>query len=337
MFGVTSKRQVAQSGQALDLLGLHPAEAEVYTALVSHPRATAAELGEVVASNGATESTGNVLSRLVAAGLASRVPGHEARYQAVSPTLALGARLEEEESALRAARDAVADLDAIHRQATRFSHPAERIEIVTGADNIAARVSHVEASARKQVRGFDRPPYVTEPGSNFSTEQHKLDSGITYRVIYSREAAGWPGRMINDILPAQALGEQSRVADELPMKLFIADDEFAVIPINSSEHLVDAAYVIHPCAVLDALVTLFEAEWDRAVPVGRPSADADAPDPETAAMLTLLSSGQTDAGIARAMQWSERTTQRRVHRLMEQLGATSRFQAGIAARRRGWV
>jgi hypothetical protein len=332
---VTSNRQVAQTSQPLDAIGLGPAEAEVYNALVRHPLITATELAERV--DGRAQWTASVLSRLLAAGLASRVPGHEVRYQAVSPSLALGSRLTSQESQLRAARDLVDELETIHREAARFSHPAEMIEVVTGTENIAVRVSHVQASAHHQVRGFDKPPYVSKPGANLSTEQSRIADGVKYRVIYSAEAAAWPGRMTGDILPGLATGEQARIATELPMKLFLADDLFAVIPITSSEHVVDAAYIVHPCALLDALITLFEAEWERALPVGQPAAAAARPDPETAAMLALLAAGQTDAGIARSLRWSERTTQRRVHKLMEDLGATSRFQAGLAAQRRGWV
>jgi DNA-binding NarL/FixJ family response regulator len=61
------------------------------------------------------------------------------------------------------------------------------------------------------------------------------------------------------------------------------------------------------------------------------------PQQDTAALLSLLAAGQTDARIARSLGWSLRTTQRRVHQLMATLNAATRFQAGIAARDRGWV
>jgi malate dehydrogenase (oxaloacetate-decarboxylating) len=47
--------------------------------------------------------------------------------------------------------------------------------------------------------------------------------------------------------------------------------------------------------------------------------------------------GLTDSAIARAEGWSERTTQRRIQRLMSTLGATTRFQAAALAARRGWL
>jgi len=69
-------------------------------------------------------------------------------------------------------------------------------------------------------------------------------------------------------------------------------------------------------------------------PKARP---AGTPDESTRALLALLAAGLTDEAIARSLGISLRTVQRRIHDLMETLGATTRFQAGMAARERGWV
>jgi DNA-binding NarL/FixJ family response regulator len=63
----------------------------------------------------------------------------------------------------------------------------------------------------------------------------------------------------------------------------------------------------------------------------------DSPDAETSALLAMLAAGMTDASIARSLEWSMRTTQRRMAQLMSELGVTSRFQAGLAVRDRGWL
>lgn len=54
-------------------------------------------------------------------------------------------------------------------------------------------------------------------------------------------------------------------------------------------------------------------------------------------ILSLLSAGRTDAAIARQSGISQRTVERRVRALMNQLGAATRFQAGVQAARRGWI
>jgi DNA-binding NarL/FixJ family response regulator len=54
-------------------------------------------------------------------------------------------------------------------------------------------------------------------------------------------------------------------------------------------------------------------------------------------LIALLAAGMTDAAIARSLSWSMRTTQRRMRQLMDDLGVSTRFQAGAAARDRGWL
>jgi DNA-binding CsgD family transcriptional regulator len=158
--------------------------------------------------------------------------------------------------------------------------------------------------------------------------------------------------MYNDILPSTAMGEQARTVRELPIKMIISDDQLALIPAAVTSRSLDTTFVIRKSPVLDALIALFEAEWSKATPVpgadapGGPVAPRDAaaqgaaagrPDAETAALLSMLAAGLTDASIARSLSWSMRTTQRRMRQLMNDLGATSRFQAGVAARERGWL
>lgn len=335
---MTNTRQVASFGHEddeLDAIGLPAADSQVYATLVRHPRAAATELAEH--SGLSVQQVGRALGRLTAGGMASRAPGRPARYLAVAPDVALGALVARKEAELRGARARVHGLMEVFREASRFTHPAELVEVVTGVDNISRRVSRMQDAAHEQIRGFDKPPYVRDPGDNLGEERRRLAEGIRYRVIYDREAVAWPGRMASDILVGVAQGEHARVRPELPMKMFLSDDTLAVIPISSSSHAVDAAYVIHPSALLDALATLFEAEWARAVPLTVDTARDDGPDEPTAAMLALLAAGQTDAGIARSLGWSPRTTQRRVRLLLADLGATTRFQAGMRARERGWL
>ena len=54
-------------------------------------------------------------------------------------------------------------------------------------------------------------------------------------------------------------------------------------------------------------------------------------------ILGLLSSGVSDSAIARQVDLSQRTVERRIKALMDRLGAQSRFQMGLLARERGWI
>ncbi|MEV0073573.1 LuxR C-terminal-related transcriptional regulator [Amycolatopsis sp. NPDC050768] len=54
-------------------------------------------------------------------------------------------------------------------------------------------------------------------------------------------------------------------------------------------------------------------------------------------MLSLLAAGLTDEAIARSTGTGERTVRRHVCAILEILRVESRFAAGVAAAKRGWV
>jgi len=332
----------------LNVLGLGDETEQAYTALVGHPRCTAAQLAGLC--GGSTAWAARMLTVLIAGGLATRSGGRPPTYTAAAPDVAVTALIQAREHQLDAARSLVQRLAETHREANRISHPDIAVELLTRREDISEAVHRLTAEARHQVRAFDRPPYVDRPGSHLQDQVQRQRTGVVHRVIYSRDAVAWPGRLIGDILPSVRSGEQARVRTELPLKLVIRDDQSALIPFSLAAGGHAAAYLVHRSPMLAALEALFEAEWDRAVALGTseatpeptsdgaPGEDAAAPpDPDTHALLTLLTSGLTDAAIARTQGWSPRTTQRRIQRLMTTLGATTRFQAALMAARRGWI
>lgn len=321
-------------------LGLSPSEESLYTALIHSPRSTVAEL----ASYGAVSSqqASSDMNRLVSCGLANRLPGKQARYIAVAPDIAIEPLLAKQEDDLRQARQVSRELMKAFHEASRQEHPAELVEIITGEGNIRSRTDQLPGAAQCQLRGFDRPPYVQPLDENVA-EAKRIREGVSFRVVYSAQAVMWPGRLEYDIRLACAAGEQARVRPELPTKLWIVDDKMALIPIKTGQHAIEASFIVRPCDLLDSLIALFEAEWERAIPLraflGEEPGAAQAGEPgETrAAVLSCLAAGLTDEGIARSLGCSLRTAQRHIRRLMQDLHVSSRFQAGMEARQRGWV
>lgn len=324
-----------------EALGLSPSEESLYTVLIHSPRSTVAELAAYgsVSSQQATRD----LHRLIGQGLANRLPGRQARYIAVAPDIAIEPLLAKQEDVLRQARLVSRELMKVFHEASRHEHPAELVEIITGENNIRSRLEQLPDAARYQIRGFDRPPYVQSLEENDTHEAKRIREGVTYRVVYTAHAVMLPGRLEGDIRRVIAAGEQARVRPDLPTKLWIVDDKMAMIPIKSRQQGIDASFIVRPCDLLDSLIALFEAEWDRAIPLRTflgeepVAADAKEPDETRTAMLSCLAAGLTDEGIARALGCSLRTAQRHIRRLMQDLNVTSRFQAGMEARRRGWV
>ncbi len=323
----------------LDAVGISDSAAQVYAELVETDQLSAAEVAErcgVSARQASAE-----LHNLASLGLALRVTGRPVRYRAVAPDLAVSTLIAQREKELQDVRATMHRLTEVFQETARGRHPDAHVEVVHGTPNIARLAARVHGQTQHQLRGFDRPPYSEEPGASYSLESSRLAVGVAYRVIYDAAALAVPGRMHGDILPSSAAGEQARTRPELPIKLIISDDQLALIPAAVTSRSIDTTFVIHRSPILDALIALFEAEWAMAtsIPGGPawPEAAAGGPDEETATLLAMLTAGMTDASIARSLSWSMRTTQRRMRQLMTDLGVTTRFQAGVAARERGWL
>ena len=323
----------------LNVLGLTDETERVYTALVGQPRCTASELAATCGLTAAT--VGRLLSALVRDGLATRTAGRPPHFSATVPDIAVAALIDEQQHRLDEARSLVHRLMESYREAARITHPEMAVELLTDRDDISSAVVRMTADARREVRAFDRPPYVDRPGINLDLQIQRQRSGVSHRVIYSQEAAAWPGRMASDIGPSIRAGEKARVRPELPLKLVISDNQVAIIPFSLAAGGQSAAYLIHQSPMLVSLESLFEGEWERAVALAdagpRAGDNGMQPDDDSRCLLDLLAAGLTDAAIARSQGWSERTTQRRIHRLMHELGASTRFQASLTAARRGWL
>ena len=94
--------------------------------------------------------------------------------------------------------------------------------------------------------------------------------------------------------------------------------------------------MVHASGLLQALAGLFETLWTLGVPVSTttPATQLSHGDRK---IITLMAAGLTDEAIARRLNLSRRTVVRRIAVLLDRLGATTRFQAGVQAANRGWL
>jgi DNA-binding CsgD family transcriptional regulator/predicted transcriptional regulator len=130
-----------------------------------------------------------------------------------------------------------------------------------------------------------------------------------------------------------AMGEEIRLLPELPTRLIVLDGTHAVLP----EPLGFAAsprVVVRQRGIVELATLYFEQLWRQAAPLDQPAMEhAD----QRRFLLEQLASGAQDEQIARRLGLSLRTVRRRVADVMTELGASSRFQAGVEAARRGWL
>lgn len=329
----------------LDAVGLNAEQQTVYLALLECFPASTAELRDRVPGARVRQA----IAALETAGLISRLTGQPARYQPAPPDMALEVLVRAREQELQRVRLETARLADRFRAGRGSGRPEEVVEVVTTRDATLQRWEQLQRSARHEVRSFDRPPYASKVLVN-DAERDGLAAGVSFRAVYARDGLDLPGRLAAMRELVQA-GEQARVTAELPVKMFLADKSIGLIPLERRDRAdsADSALVIHSSSLLDTLSALFEAVWAKAVPVrfgdtvppvpGQVAGNGAAGngEDERRTLLGLLAVGLTDEAIGRQLGWHPRTVQRHVHRLMAELGAQTRFQAGLQAAHRGWL
>lgn len=323
----------------LDSLGVSHAEQQLYEVLLHHPDQTLAELGELT-KLGAARLRG-LLKTLADKGMLTRTPHRPARYAPAPPDIAVEVLALRRQQEIESARLAgVAFCNRIRH--TTFSANESPVEVIRGHATVAHRFEQIQQMARQELLILDKPPYVVEPdGEQHLLQQELQHRGVHYRTIYDREALG-PAERVEKLRQLAASGEEARVLDGVPMKLVIADRRIGLAPHDLPGDD-ETAVLLRSSALLDGLVTLFETLWDQATPLWPhhrwpAPTDSRVVDPLSTRdqqLLALLAAGLTDQAIARKLGVALRTVERRVRRMMDGLGARTRFQAGLQAAVRG--
>ncbi|GLY69300.1 helix-turn-helix domain-containing protein [Amycolatopsis taiwanensis] len=323
-------------GNVLSEVGVSADDERVYRDLLHQPRAT---LSELAAHTGRTTvSLRRTFSRLEELGLVSRLAGRPVRFLPTRPDVAVAALISRREEALAKARlGALALLAEVPSAEHRA--PEELVELVQGRTAVAQRFTQLQQAATDELLVLDRPPYAQDPAEQNTGELERLERGVRVRGIYAVSALEIPGKL-RLAQEAVAAGEEARISPDVPMKLAIVDRQSAILPLTTeAPAIADSAVIIHSSTLLDALVALFEILWRSALPLPARSVEAIAADPANPpdpALFTLLAAGLKDEAAARQLGVSLRTVHRRVSELMDELGARTRFQAGLLAARRGW-
>ncbi|MFE2945074.1 LuxR C-terminal-related transcriptional regulator [Streptomyces sp. NPDC059255] len=276
--------------------------------------------------------------RLILLGLVRVDPRNSLRARAVDPdAAALGHTLPLRDT-IRCEQEKLDRVTAeFNRLRDRFLRPRSGEEkyatVVPNLDEVRAALTRAAAECREEMLtiqpGGNRAPEVLEEARQ--RDHALLSRGVPMRTIY-HHTARFNGPSLDYMSDAVALGAEYRTAHELTARLIIFDHcKLAFIPMRDNE---DGAVIIHEPSIVAYLRDGFEEVWTRATPCGTPSNDLEQIAKElNQTVIQLLGAGLKDESIARRLGMSLRTTRRHIADIMKQLGAESRFQAGVLAAR----
>ncbi len=251
-----------------------------------------------------------------------------------------------------------AELRSLRTYADRLAHelppppvlppgPPAGVEVLTGAEAVEARLDTMLDSAETEVLVLDRGALTTsrsggvvesgEAGDEAGADRIRrlLARGVAVRTVTDRRGTDFPERA-RDLIALTRLGLQARIGQRLPTGLVLVDRRTCLLPPPPSDGggAEGAALVFGGSLLHRAALPLFESLWARGTPVGSPVSPLSA---EQRELLGLLASGLKDESIARRLGVHVHTARRRITRMLEELDADTRFQAGVQAAIRGWL
>ncbi|MGW7366758.1 helix-turn-helix domain-containing protein [Streptomyces sp. NPDC054841] len=327
----------------LHTLGLGAVEERAYEALFKEHAAGAEELARQLKLP--QHQLQAALDRLVEHGLALPPRACGALPRPAAPAAAIRTLIHRRQAELHMKS---AELERLRMTADQLAGrlvsraptaPGGGIELVTGQRAIGERADDLLASAEREVVILDRPPYVKgqrgdgSPGSHGLDIEGLLDRGVVVRTVLDRDGLSTPERM-RSLTALVEQGLRARIAPSVPTKLIAVDRRIALLPPSDAADPRASALVVGEGLLGNALVPLFETVWDRATPLGGSGGPLPTAQKE---LLALLAAGLKDEAIARRLGVHVHTARRRITRLLESLGAETRFQAGAQATLRGWL
>lgn len=280
-------------------------------------------------------------------GLIRPDPDEDGRCVMKNPMAAIGALIDRREDELMKTYRRVsetraqvfAQISAIPSAGSSDS-AGNGVETIIGVDNVREKLDELSFFARQSILAVQPggPQSLASLNDSQRLDLRAIRRDLVMRVIHDVKIMSDEANATH-LLELVRRGVQARVTSRPLSRMVIIDEKVAVIALDPSNSRRGALLVRHPGRVL-GFVELFRRLWDDSDEIewdGATSAEEDSVDEQARRILELLAKGQTDEVVARTLGCSVRTVRRQMARLMVELNASSRFEAGVLAAQRGWL
>ncbi|MEU7886045.1 LuxR C-terminal-related transcriptional regulator [Microbispora bryophytorum] len=333
----TTRNAPSPADDPFGSLGLSPDQTALYTAMLRLHRTTLTELAEAVGRS--AEDVLDALDGLVRLGAVNRRREELiARHPAATIGRLVAERLD------RMARE-TRQIDEVLAAAGRLTHHYDAgldwrsgrfsVEAVSGADELCESVIGLalQAPPAELVMAVPDRRTMARLADGYGAQwiQVTADGILSLRMVVALDAVSAPA-MREVCARFSAAGAGLRALDAVPSWFFALGDGTAGLPaewgVPPHEHSCNC-FLVHAPVVVGALRALFDALWAQAAPIS--------PRTNAQQVLRLAAHGLSDDAVARHLGVSVRTVRARFAEAMSELGAQSRFHAGVEAARRGWL
>jgi DNA-binding CsgD family transcriptional regulator len=320
---------------------LTPDAVSLYRSAVAHPDWTMDEVARDLGLGGDRYCAAlRVLKgrRLVRASLD---PARE--WDAVAPECAVADLLAAEEAEISRRQAAAATVRTelmrllpVYLQARREQWRGDAVEVVRDVGTVRLMLAEWSRRTEHEVRIAHSGGGMDDDGlaRSLRLDVPVLRKGIVFRsVLQHATRSHLPTRRY--VATVARLGARVRTVPIVPRRMILFDREIAFVPLHGVPE--PGAALISEPSVLDYLITVFEMLWAEGKPfltecLGH---EEQVRQELSRVILCHLADGAKDEAIAHRLGMSVRTCRRHIAAIMDQLGAKSRFQAGVLAYQQG--
>lgn len=217
--------------------------------------------------------------------------------------------------------------------------PAQGLEIIDDPAAVCQRLAD-EADRCSQEALTVQPGGARSPSAladALPRDVKLLERGARMRILYQHTARVnlTTQSYVRAVIDA---GAEVRTLGELTDRMIVFDRRTAFVPIRSEGAGPPGAVVVTEPHLVRFLCSVYERMWHEAIPFQAAATGYRESSSELRrSLLRSLAEGAKDEVIARRLGMSVRTCRRHIAELLQALDATSRFQAGAAAARIGWL
>lgn len=248
----------------LQELGLLPAEAQVYVALVRNGALGGSAIASVTGFP--RSSVYLTLNSLLDKGLVENGAEHGSRFAVVPPEKALPSLVAHERKSI-AQRESLAA--RLGQQISSLVEPAdagpdELIQVIRNPRAVAERYDRLRIEAQSSIEVFAKAPIFARPGPD-PVLLKALRRGVRCRGVYERAVLNHPavGPYMAQWL---AEGEELRLYDgKLPHKLALFDRESLFVALTMPGEQMRTVFIRHP-ELANSMGILFDTFWGQAEP-----------------------------------------------------------------------
>jgi sugar-specific transcriptional regulator TrmB len=251
----------------LVMIGLSENEAKVYFLLLEKPL-TATHIARNIQVH--RSNIYGIISSLIQKGFLREINAKTKKLVAVNPSIAFNSS----KTTLRMRIKLMEKLEKEllpHFKAEKLNDSKELIKILHSRSSILNTLEKLELEAKEEVLAFSKPPYimnVEDLDTLNPAQRSSAKKGIIYKAVHEIE----PDNLDNFLRRMEyfkSLGEEVRLAEHLPMKLFIFDGEIAVFTLeNKVSNMSNFTFTsFEHSDVAGTFLQIFKIYWEKAIPL----------------------------------------------------------------------